>query len=351
MNNFNLPSSMPISSDLDNEEVSLKSFNFNNYNPASQYIIENNYELNFCNTSNLNFYDTNDISQGILTKNENITEVYKNVFRQNFYVENDKKENQAFTSLYKIEKNNNNNLKDYNTNNVNNSNIIIEIKNTNFNYEDKIENQNIVFNIFNSGDYDIYSNYMIDEVLNNSNKKCKKIKTIKKLFTQFPKKRRKKKKNIEHRKDNADNIRKKIKVKFHKILKNSINEKLKNAGSKYIFKALPQSFITNITKKINRQILDLPLEEIFKKFIGKEKNNRKNNLSVLEYLENHNDISEKANFNEIKNMKYEEIFNEYLLSKEFKKVISTLKKDNENEKYIKDYIIKAYSLINFIKQD
>ena len=351
MNNFNLPSSMPISSDLDNEEVSLKSFNFNNYNPTSQYIIENNYELNFCNTSNLNFYDTNDISQGILTKNENITEVYKNVFRQNFYVENDKKENQAFTSLYKIEKNNNNNLKDYNTNNVNNSNIIIEIKNTNFNYEDKIENQNIVFNIFNSGDYDIYSNYMIDEVLNNSNKKCKKIKTIKKLFTQFPKKRRKKKKNIEHRKDNADNIRKKIKVKFHKILKNSINEKLKNAGSKYIFKALPQSFITNITKKINRPILDLPLEEIFKKFIGKEKNNRKNNLSVLEYLENHNDISEKANFNEIKNMKYEEIFNEYLLSKEFKKVISTLKKDNENEKYIKDYIIKAYSLINFIKQD
>ena len=351
MNNFNLPSSMPISSDLDNEEVSLKSFNFNNYNPTSQYIIENNYELNFCNTSNLNFYDTNDISQGILTKNENITEVYKNVFRQNFYVENDKKENQAFTSLYKIEKNNNNNLKDYNTNNVNNSNIIIEIKNTNFNYEDKIENQNIVFNIFNSGDYDIYSNYMIDEVLNNSNKKCIKIKTIKKLFTQFPKKRRKKKKNIEHRKDNADNIRKKIKVKFHKILKNSINEKLKNAGSKYIFKALPQSFITNITKKINRPILDLPLEEIFKKFIGKEKNNRKNNLSVLEYLENHNDISEKANFNEIKNMKYEEIFNEYLLSKEFKKVISTLKKDNENDKYIKDYIVKAYGLINFIKQD
>ena len=130
-----------------------------------------------------------------------------------------------------------------------------------------------------------------------------------------------------------------------------INEKLKNAGSKYIFKALPQSFITNITKKINKQILDLPLEEIFKKFIGKEKNNREHNLFVLEYLENHNDISEKSNFNKIKNMKYEDAFNEYLMSKEFKIVISTLKKENENDKYIKDYIIKAYGLINFIKHD
>ena len=130
-----------------------------------------------------------------------------------------------------------------------------------------------------------------------------------------------------------------------------INEKLKNAGSKYIFKALPQSFITNIAKKINKPILDLPLEEIFKKFIGKEKNNREHNLFVLEYLENHNDISEKSNFNKIKNMKYEDAFNEYLMSKEFKIVISTLKKENENDKYIKDYIIKAYGLINFIKHD
>ena len=189
MNNFNLSLSMPISSDLDNEEVSLKSFNFNNYNPASPYIIANNYEFNYYNTSNLNFYDTNDISQGILTKNENITEVYKNVFKPNFHVESDKKEKQAFNSLYNIEENNNN-LEDFNINNINNSNIIIEIKNTNFNFEDKIENRNIIFNIFNSGDYDTYSNIMIDEVLNHSNKKCKKIKQIKKIFIEFPKKRK-----------------------------------------------------------------------------------------------------------------------------------------------------------------
>ena len=233
-----------------------------------------------------------------------------------------------------------------------NSNIIIEIKNTNFTYDDKIDNQNKTFNIFNSGDYDNYSTNIIDETLNGSNKKCKKIKKVKKIFTQFPKKINKKKKNIEHRKDNADNIRKKIKVKFHKVLKNVINEKLKKAGSKYIFKALPQSFITSVTKQRNKEILDLPIKDLFSiNSKGKEKENKTHNLFVLKYLDNHKDISEKANFNKIKNIKYEEAFNEYLLSKEFKLVISTLKKENENDEYINDYIIKAYNFINFVKYD
>ena len=200
----------------------------------------------------------------------------------------------------------------------------------------------------NGGDYDIYSNKMIDEALNNVNKKCKKIKKIKKVSQV----KQKKKKNIEHRKDNADNKRKKIKVKFHKVLKNEINRKLKMAGSKYIFKALPQSFITNITKTLNKQILDMPLKDLFTiDSKGKERGNKEYNLSVLNYLDNHNDISENSNFNKIKNMKYEDIFNEYLLSKEFKLVISALKEEGENDKYIQDYIIKAYNLTNFFKND
>ena len=201
MNNFNFTSSISISSYIDNEEASLKSYNFNNYNPPLPIIIGNNYEFNIGNTSNLHYYDTNDISQDILTKNENITEVYKYIFKPIFHEEND----------------NNNNNQVFNP--LANSNIIIEIKNINFTYEDKIDNQNKTFNIFNSGDYDNYSTNIIDETLNGSNKKCKKIKKVKKIFTQFPKKINKKKKNIEHRKDNADNIRKKIKVKFHKLLK------------------------------------------------------------------------------------------------------------------------------------
>ena len=295
-------------------------------------MIENNYEFNFGNNSNSNIYDINDISQNFLKKNENKIEVYKNAFKQIFHEEKDNNNtNQAFNPL-------------------DNSNIIIENQNTNFPYEDKIGEQNLILNIFTRGEYDIYSNNIINEALNDMNKIGKKIKKSKKIFIQFPKQIKKKKKNIKHRKDNADNIRKKIKVRFHKNLKNSINEKLQKAGSKYIFKALPQSFITNITKKINEPILDLPIKVLFS-LNFKDRKNKAYNLFVLEYLDNHKDISEKANFNKIKNMKYQEAFNEYLLSKEFKLAISRLKKEKENDKYIKKYIIKAYSFINFLKHD
>ena len=46
-------------------------------------------------------------------------------------------------------------------------------------------------------------------------------------------------------------------------------------------------------------------------------------------------------------MKFTQIFNEYLKSKEFEIEIASLKREKENEKYIKDYIIKASDLIDF----
>ena len=42
---------------------------------------------------------------------------------------------------------------------------------------------------------------------------------------------------------------KKIKSRFHKALTNAINQKLKSVGSKYIFRPLPQFFITNLKRK------------------------------------------------------------------------------------------------------
>ena len=48
------------------------------------------------------------------------------------------------------------------------------------------------------------------------------------------------------RKNDADNIRKKIKARFLKYLKNAINERLILAGSEYFFTFLPQNFICNI---------------------------------------------------------------------------------------------------------
>ena len=71
------------------------------------------------------------------------------------------------------------------------------------------------------------------------------------------------------------------------------------------------------------------------------------NLSAINYLKSNKNIGEKSNFETIKNMKYYEIYDEYLYSKEFKKEISNLKKEGENNNYIKQYIIKAFDLIEF----
>jgi hypothetical protein len=160
--------------------------------------------------------------------------------------------------------------------------------------------------------------------------------------------------NTERRKFDSDNIRKKIKSRFLKSLKNAINEKLKSAGSRYIFTLLPQKFVCNLSKKINRDVLNISLKELFSTNFCNIKKEKKadikkynHNIFVLKYLENNKDICEKSKFNIIKNMKYTEIFHEYFISKEFEKDISSLIQQKESDKYIKDYIIKARNFINF----
>ena len=104
------------------------------------------------------------------------------------------------------------------------------------------------------------------------------------------KKHKKKVKNILKRKENADNIRKKIKARFLKDLRNTINKRLEIAGSNKFFKLLPQSFITNISKPKNKPILDLTFKEIFTKNFcengkkcGPDLKNYHHNLAVLDY--------------------------------------------------------------------
>ena len=160
--------------------------------------------------------------------------------------------------------------------------------------------------------------------------------------------------NVQKRKENADNIRKKIKSRFLKVLKNTVNERLKAAGSQKLFKFLPQRFICNVSKEKNKAVLNLSFKELFSKnFCENEKGNEADlanyyhNLSVLDYLQKNVEISENSNFNVFKDMKYYKIYNEYLKSKEFEMEIASLKKEKENDKYIKNYIIKASNLIDF----
>ena len=196
------------------------------------------------------------------------------------------------------------------------------------------------YSIFNYGEKNDYSKQIINEVLNEilelDNKKMREM-----MNGEHQKKVYKKRKNIPKRKDNSDNIRKKVKSRFLKVLKNVVNEKLKLAGSKKFFNFLPQTFVSNVSKDKNKDMFDSTFKDIFTRNFCEDKDGNQpdvkkyhHNLSVIEYLEKNKEIAEKSNYNNFKNMKFYQIFYEYLKSKEFELEIVSLKMERENEKFI-----------------
>ena len=183
-------------------------------------------------------------------------------------------------------------------------------------------------------------------------------KKLRELIDEFKEKKIYKKiqNHIKKRKENSDNIRKKIKCRFLKSLKKALNKKLKLVGSKEVFDFLPQNFVCNISKSLNKYILDKNLEEIFSINFIKEENedNIKNNNRVNEnkYLKNKKvyEISKRFNYNKIKDKKLYQIFEEYLISKEFEKDIAIMKRKNEDNNYIYNYIKLACNFIDFFSQ-
>ena len=164
------------------------------------------------------------------------------------------------------------------------------------------------------------------------------------------------------RKYKPDDIRKKIKARFHKSIKNIVNENLKKAGSKYLFSFLPQIFISSISRDKNHQVLNISYRDLIKTdFISniddkKYKNKNvdlikyKNNLKVLEYLDQNPDICERSGFDIISKMKYGDLLEEYFKSYEFEKAINKLREENEEEDYIKEYINKAKTYVKFFSE-
>lgn len=189
------------------------------------------------------------------------------------------------------------------------------------------------------------------------------VKNKKQIFRRKPKEKKK-------RKDKPDNIRKKIKSRFLKLLKARINEILKNAKSEYFFDNLPQCFISNISKNGNRFILDMTFKEILTAnffeddtsndnsnttFTNKKRNPNKvkydKNQEVLGYLEKNINIRKSSNFNVISKLTFRDIFKEYLKSEEFEKDILVLKNKNNSENYIKEYINKAESFLDYFSSE
>ena len=179
---------------------------------------------------------------------------------------------------------------------------------------------------------------------------------IKKYFIDENGKRKKIKKK---RKFKSDDIRKKIKSRFHKTFKNIINVNLKRAGSKELFDYFPQCFVGNISKKFNSKCLELTFKELISTNFVIELDKKdypnseidmskyKKNLRVLKYLENNPEISKKSGFDLIKDRKYKDILNIYFSSLEFENSLIQLTNENESDEYIQEYLSCARSFISF----
>ena len=166
------------------------------------------------------------------------------------------------------------------------------------------------------------------------------------------------------RKYRGDIIRKKIKSRFIKALRNTINKNLKKVGSLKIFDFLPQSFIQNNTKDLNERCLELNYKDILEKDFSKEISNPEEyknikidklriekNKETLEYLENNPDISYKSGFDIIKNMKYKELLSNYFISKEFEDSLLLIKDENEGQDYIQIYMHTAKNYVKYYSNE
>ena len=166
-----------------------------------------------------------------------------------------------------------------------------------------------------------------------------------------------KKKEKKARKFKPDDIRKKIKVRFHKKIKNIINENLKKAGSNELISFLPQFFIGNIAKKFNKQYFNTTLEDLLKidfstfqeKYFNKECDKKQfdKNMKTLEYLEKNPKISKISGFDIVKKMKYRDILKAYFSSHEFEISVKQLEEEKETEEYIQEYIYLAKNYIEY----
>ena len=217
------------------------------------------------------------------------------------------------------------------------------------------------FQLFNKGSNNSFVNEVINSI-SNIKKQPKKFFEINNFDNVDSVKLIGRKRNKKHRNEETDNIRKKLKARFHKIFTKKINENLKSANSIKEFYLMPQIFICNINKKQNKEVMNMKLKDLlrknfieeYKQYITKniEANNDKysRNLRTLEYLEKNVDVQEKSKFNIIGEMKYFEILEEFFNSEEFEDTVISESKKKPFE-YVKDYVKTAKTYVKYFLYD
>lgn len=156
---------------------------------------------------------------------------------------------------------------------------------------------------------------------------------------------RNKEKKVEDRKYREYMVRRKIaRDFFNNVLFSIINGRLKDAGSDISIGKFPKEFIIEVSKKCNKKILYMTLEQIFEDkelYITKKKSAHSNytfNLNQIKNLKSakYKEIMEKSELDKILKMKFCDLFNDYLSSDEFINMTNLLKKNE------KDYDIIYY---------
>ena len=200
----------------------------------------------------------------------------------------------------------------------------------------KNKKKELIFKITYSPKHSLFTKTKVDNTLDESN--------VKEESQNFLKQKR-----LKSRKENKDNIRKKIKRGFfNNILCEKLNNKLRIIGSNQYFTKFPQFFASDVDRNRNKIILDMTLQEIFENselYIYEDKNgyvNYLHNKKTVEKIKN-NDI-----FKKILNKTFRELYEEFLDSDEFNiDEINRLKKSKMENDYIRRYKDIAKDLINF----
>ena len=137
----------------------------------------------------------------------------------------------------------------------------------------------------------------------------------------------------EGRKENKDLIRKKIKSKFYKEIKNQLNERFKRLNIKDKFD-WPQSLIINVEKSKNKKDLNTTLENLLL------------DNKILIYQKNIGILKDSVLKNIFEtNMK--DLYTEYLKSKQFQDVIGKLIDEQNSYEYIHNYIQISKDFVEF----
>jgi len=159
------------------------------------------------------------------------------------------------------------------------------------------------------------------------------------------------------RRDKEDDIRRMIGRRFfNDILLNLINDLLIESGSIITFEKIQQDVVYDLVKKNNKKLLDMSLKQIFvNKELYRGKNIEKyiHNVKLINLLKSdeYNDIRESTQIDRILNMKYYDLFQEYISSNQFIEEINRLKnnKTKFDDSYVEKYIYYSFHFLkNFL---